>query len=52
MDYITKIKFEIIINNNLYKNNIIDEETFSKVNEYLLKKIYNYHFMEDKDYDI
>jgi len=33
---ISEIKIKIIINNNLFKRNIIDEETFTKVNEKLL----------------
>ena len=37
IDKITELKFEIIINNNLYKKKIIDENTFSKANEKLLK---------------
>lgn len=36
---ITELQLQIIINNNLYKKNIIDENTFSKVNERLLKMI-------------
>ncbi len=36
IDKITEIKIKIIINNNLYKRKIIDEETFSYVNEKLL----------------
>ncbi len=31
-----EIKIKIILNNNLYKNQMIDEETYSKVNEKLL----------------
>ena len=34
------IELKIIINNNLYKKNIIDEKTFSKVNDLLLGKLY------------
>ncbi len=34
---ITEVQMQIIINNNLYKKNIIDENTFSKANERLLK---------------
>lgn len=33
---ITEIRIKIIINNNLYKRKIIDEETYSKANEKLL----------------
>ncbi len=36
---ITKLQLQIIINNNLYKKNIIDENTFTKANERLLKMI-------------
>ena len=36
---ITKLQLQIIINNNLYKKNIIDENTFTKANEKLLKMI-------------
>ena len=38
-DKIFKINIEIIINKNLYKRNIIDENTFIKVNEILLKEL-------------
>lgn len=34
-----QIELEILINNDLYKKNIIDESTFIQVNEILLKKI-------------
>ena len=34
---ITKIKIEIIINKSLFNKNIIDEETYSKVNEKLIR---------------
>lgn len=34
---ITEVKFKIIINNNLYKKKVIDENTFSKANEKLLR---------------
>ena len=34
---ITELQLQLIINNNLYKKNIIDENTFSKANEKLLK---------------
>jgi len=37
IDKLTEIQLQIIINNSLYKKNIIDEETFSKANEKLLK---------------
>ncbi len=33
------IELKIIINNNLYKNNIINEKTFHKVNDLLLDKL-------------
>ena len=33
------IEIKIIINNNLYKKNIIDEKTYSKVNDLLLHKL-------------
>lgn len=36
---ITELQLQIIINNNLYKRNIIDENTFSKANEKLLKML-------------
>ncbi len=36
---ITEVQMQIIINNNLYKKNIIDENTFSKANEKLLKML-------------
>ena len=36
---ITELQLQLIINNNLYKKNIIDENTFSKANERLLKMI-------------
>ena len=32
-----EIKYKIIINNNLFKKNIIDENTYSRVNTKLLK---------------
>lgn len=38
---ITDIKIKIIINNNLYNRKVIDEETFSKVNEQLIKMLKN-----------
>ena len=34
------IEIKIIINNNLYKKNIIDEKTYSKVNDLLLHKLH------------
>lgn len=34
---ITEVQLQIIINNNLYKKKIIDEDTFSKANEKLLR---------------
>lgn len=36
---ITEVQMQIIINNNLYKKNIIDESTFTKVNDKLLKTL-------------
>ncbi len=33
------LKIKIIINQNLYKKDCIDEDTFSKVNDILLKKL-------------
>ena len=36
---IFKLNIEIIINNSLYKKKIIDENTFIKANEILLKKL-------------
>lgn len=36
---VTKVQMQLIINNNLYKKNIIDENTFSKANEKLLKAL-------------
>lgn len=33
------LQIKIIINQNLYKKKCIDEDTFSKVNDILLKKI-------------
>ncbi len=34
-----QLELEILINNDLYKKNIIDESTFIQVNEILLKKL-------------
>ena len=39
LDRITELQLQLIINNNLYTKNIIDENTFSKVNEKLLGMI-------------
>ena len=39
LNTITELQLQLIINNNLYKKNIIDEKTFSKANERLLKMI-------------
>lgn len=39
LNIITELQLQLIINNNLYKKNIIDENTFSKANERLLKMI-------------
>ncbi len=36
---ITEVQIKIIINTSLYKKKIIDEQTFSLVNEMLLKKL-------------
>ena len=36
---IAEVLIQIIINTNLYKRNIIDENTFSKANEKLLKML-------------
>ena len=36
---ITEVQMQIIINNSLYKKNIIDESTFSKANETLLRNL-------------
>ena len=40
---ITEVQLQIIINNNLYKKNVIDESTFSKANEKLLKMLRALH---------
>ena len=34
-----KINIEIIINNSLYKKELIDKETYTRVNESLLRKL-------------
>ncbi len=39
MNKIVEVQIQIIINTNLYKKNIIDENTFSKANEKLLKML-------------
>ena len=39
VDTITELQLQIIINHNLYKKNVIDENTFQKANERLLKMI-------------
>lgn len=39
MNKIAEVQIQIIINTNLYKKNIIDENTFSKANEKLLKML-------------
>ena len=39
LNKITELQLQLIINDNLYKKNIIDENTFSKANERLLKMI-------------
>lgn len=39
LNTLTELQFQLIINHNLYKKNIIDENTFSKANEKLLKMI-------------
>lgn len=36
---ITEVQLQIIINNSLFKRNIIDENTYSKANTKLLQKI-------------
>ena len=41
-NYLFYLNIEIIINQNLYKKNIIDEKTFLYVNEILLKKCEEY----------
>lgn len=41
LNTITELQLQIIINNSLYKKNVIDESTFSKANERLLKMIRN-----------
>lgn len=39
MNKIAEVQIQIIINTNLYKRSIIDENTYSKVNERLLKQL-------------
>lgn len=39
LDNITKIQLQIIINKNLYNRKTIDENTFIKANERLLKTL-------------
>ncbi len=39
LDKNMEVQIAIMINNSLYKKNIIDEETFYIVNEELLKKL-------------
>lgn len=39
MNKIAEVQIQIIINTNLYKRDIIDENTFSKANEKLLKML-------------
>lgn len=39
LNRIAELQLQIIINSNLYKKNVIDENTFSSVNEKLLKMI-------------
>ena len=41
-NYLFYLNIEIIINQNLYKKNLIDEKTFLCVNEKLLKKCEEY----------
>ena len=36
---VTQVQIQIIINNNLYKKNVIDENTFFYVNDKLLRKL-------------
>ena len=38
---IFEVQIKIIINNSLYKKNVIDEQTFSIVNEKLLRLLKN-----------
>lgn len=38
---ITEVELQIIINNTLYKNKIIDEYTYIKTDEQLLKRLNN-----------
>lgn len=39
LNTITELQLQLIINNNLFKRNIIDKNTFSKANERLLRMI-------------
>ena len=39
-----KLNIQIIINKNLYLKKIIDEKTYERVYEKLLKKLKNYNF--------
>lgn len=39
LNKIFELQLQLIINNNLYKKNAIDENTFSKANEKLLKTL-------------
>ncbi len=36
---VTELQIQLIINNNLYKRKVIDDITYTKVNEKLLKMI-------------
>ncbi|MDY6071533.1 MAG: hypothetical protein SPI44_01495 [Bacilli bacterium] len=36
---IFELQIQIIINTNLYRKNVIDENTFSKINDKLLKNL-------------
>ena len=38
----SKIQLQIVINNNLFKKGIIDEDTYLMVNDKLLKLLKNY----------
>ena len=51
---IFELQIQIIINTNLYKKNIIDEKTFSKVNDKLLKNLKvlrNTYYLKEEYYD-
>jgi len=42
-------KIFIIINNNLYKKKIIDENTYTRINDRLLLRLKNYSISWDND---